>query len=245
MSVDPRDPAFAARVRALDPWWFEFVLDGQPFGGRVPRDTNKVDLFFEWAERFGRIESILELGAHEGSHTLQLAARPDVRRVVALEGREDNVGRARLVLEAFGRTNVVFRHCDLERPDAPFERFDAVFCSGLLYHLREPWALVRRLAGACRFLFLDTHYARTEEAVESGYAGRWYQEGQDGLSGLSERSFWLTFKDLTVLLMENGFVVRYVRDGGNGEPERVWIFAEQVGAGQVTAERTRVDPGSA
>jgi hypothetical protein len=238
MSVDPRDPTFAARVRALDPWWFEFRVQGHAFGGRVPRDTNKVALFFEWAERFGRVESVLELGAHEGSHTLQLAAHPGVRRVTALEGREDNVGRARLVLEAFGCTNVVFRHHDLERADtAPFETFDAVFCSGLLYHLREPWTLVRGIAKSCRFLFLDTHYSRTEEAVEAGYAGRWYQEGRDPLSGLSERSFWLTFKDLVLLLLENGFLVRYVRDGGNGETDRVWIFAEQAGPGAVAGDR--------
>ena len=147
MSLDPRDPRFAARVHALDPWWFEFQLEGHSFGGRVPRDTNKVDLFFEWARRFGPVESVLELGAHEGSHTLQLASRAGIRRVVALEGREDNVGRAQLVLEAFGCTNATIRRYDLETLDPrELERFDAVFCSGLLYHLREPWTLVRKLA---------------------------------------------------------------------------------------------------
>lgn len=231
MSVDPRDPEFAARVRALDPWWFEFEAGGHSFGGRVPRDTNKVDLFFDWAHRFGRVESILELGAHEGSHTLQLAGRPGVGRVVALEGREDNVRRAHLVLEAFGRTNVEFRHYNLERFEAAeFKAFDAVFCSGLLYHLPEPWTLIRKVARICRFLYLDTHYSPTDEAAVGPYAGRWYEEGQDPLSGLSGRSFWLTFKDLVLLLMENGFLVRYVRDGGNGERDRVWLFAEKVGA---------------
>ena len=98
MAFDPSDSNFDQRVRALDPWWFAFETDGHTFGGRVPRDTNKVDLFFDWAFRFGRVETILELGAHEGNHTLQLAGRQGVRRVVALEGREDNVRRAQLVL---------------------------------------------------------------------------------------------------------------------------------------------------
>jgi Methyltransferase domain len=240
MGLDPRDPRFAARVRALDPWWFEFQLGGQSFGGRVPRDTNRVDLFFEWARRFGPVGSVLELGAHEGNHTLQIAGRAGVERVVALEGREDNVRRAQLVLEAFGARNVVLRRYDLERLDpAEFGRFDAVFCSGLLYHLAEPWTLVRRLAGICRLLFLDTHYARKEEDVVGQHRGKWYQEGRDSLSGLSDRSFWLTFQDLILLLMENGFLVRYARDGGNGEADRVWIFAEQVGSNGVTAHRER------
>ena len=238
MPFDPRESDFAARVRALDPWWFAFETGGHTFGGRVPRDTNKVDLFFDWALRFGRVETILELGAHEGNHTLQLAGRPGVRRVVALEGREDNVRRARLVLEAFGPTNVEFRHYNLERFEpAEFEGFDAVFCSGLLYHLPEPWVLIPKLAGICRFLYLDTHYAASEDVVAGAYRGRWHQEGPDGLSGLSPRSFWMTVKDLVRLLMENGFLLRYVRDLGDLEKDRIWFFAEQVGASQVGGYR--------
>ena len=170
---------------------------------------------------------------------LQLASRPGVRRVVALEGREDNVRRARLVLEAFGATNVDFRHHDVEQFEpAEFGRFDAVFCAGLLYHLREPWVLVGKLAGLCRFLFLDTHYAATAEATAGPYRGRWHGEGTDPLSGLSTRSFWLTFKDLLLLLMESGFLVRYLHDGGNGEGDRLWLFAEQVGTELVGSHRT-------
>ena len=71
------------------------------------------------------------------------------------------------------------------------------------------------------------------------HKGKWYQEGQDSLSGLSDRSFWLTFRDLILLLMENAFLVRYVRDGGNGETDRVWIFAEQVGAEGAGADRRK------
>ncbi len=238
MTVDPRDPGFAARVRALDPWWFAFEVEGHTFGGRVPRDTEKVDLFFDWAQRLGKVETILELGSHEGSHSLQLAIRTGVRRVVALEGREDNVRRARLVAEAFPGTNVEFRHCNLEQFEpAEFAGFDAVFCSGLLYHLPEPWTLVQKVAGICRFLFLDTHYAATEETLVGGHGGRWYKEGSDGLSGLSSRSFWLTLKDLVLLLMENGFLVRYLRDMGGDHGSRAWLFAEQVGAAQVACRR--------
>jgi hypothetical protein len=238
MPFDPHVPEFAARVRALDPWWFAFEAGGHTFGGRVPRDTNKVDLFFDWAQRFGGVQTILELGAHEGSHSLQLASRPGIRRVVGLEGREDNVRRARLVLEAVGPKTVEFRHYNLERFEpAEFAGFDAVFCSGLLYHLPEPWTLIRKVAGICRFLYLDTHYAATEEAVVGPYRGRWYKEGSDPLSGLSERSFWLSFKDLVLVLMESGFLVRYVHDGGNGERDRVWLFAEQVGPTQAGCRR--------
>jgi len=244
MAFDPSDSNFAQRVRALDPWWFAFETDGHTFGGRVPRDTNKVELFFDWAFRFGRVETILELGAHEGNHTLQLAGGQGVRRVVALEGREDNVRRAQLVLEAFAPTNVEFRHYNLERFDpAEFTGFDAVFCSGLLYHLPEPWTLITKVAGICRFLYLDTHYAATEETLVGPYHGRWHQEGPDSLSGLSPRSFWLTVKDLVLVLMENGFLLRYILDLGDLEKDRMWIFAEHVGAAQVDGCRCTLASG--
>src|SRR5262245_31816402 len=237
----PLDPAFSERVRALDPWWFRFEADGEAFGGQVPRDTEKVELFFDWARRLGKVETILELGAHEGNHTLQLATGEGVTRVVALEGREDNVRRARLVLEAFPSPKVDFRHYNLERFDpSEFPRFDAVFCSGLLYHLPEPWTLIRKVSGLCRLLYLDTHYAASEEVRVGPYRGRWHPEGPDPLSGLSARSFWFTFLDLALVLMENGFLIRYVRDGANGQKDRAWIVAERVDADRVAGERQAV-----
>ena len=163
--------------------------------------------------------------------------------MVALEGREDNVRRARLVLETFGAASVDFRHYDVERFEtAEFGHFDWVFCAGLLYHLPEPWTLLRKLSGACRFLFLDTHYAATAEAVVGPYHGRWHGEGSDPLSGLSGRSFWLTFKDLVLVLLENGFLVRHVHDGGNGEGDRIWLLAEQVGPEVALVAALRSEP---
>lgn len=233
-------PEFLAELQRLGPWWFSFELDGQTFGGETPRDVEKVDTFFDWVDHCGgRVSSILDLGSHEGSHSLQLAERADVVRVVGLEGREDNLARARLVQKAFGATNVEFRHCDLEGFDpADHGAFDAVFCAGLLYHLSEPWTLLERLVETgARFLFLDTHYAASDEAAVGRYRGRWFTEGDDALSGLSDRAFWLTFKHLAMLLLENRFVMRFVRDiGDTVNGPRVWIFAERVsdrGAGCV------------
>jgi len=90
---------------ALGPWWFRFEHNGVSFGGAVERDREKTDWFFSaLASLGGQPRRILELGSHEGSHSLQLAGRSFVEEVVALEP------------------------ADLGR------RFDAVFCAGLLYH---------------------------------------------------------------------------------------------------------------
>ena len=215
----------------LAPWWFRFELGDDIFGGEIPRDTAKVDTFFEWLERCGgSAATILELGSHEGSHTLQLAERPGVTRVLGLEGREDNLARARFVQRVYGVPNIEFRLVNLETIDlSPLGGFDAVFCAGLLYHLPEPWTLIARLAPISRWLFLDTHYAASDEVVLGPYRGRWHREGPDPLSGLSAVSFWFTFKHLTMLLLEQGFVIHFVTDYQTSNGPRLWLLAEAVG----------------
>ena len=222
---------FTQQVESLGPWWFEFEIGGKTFGGSVPRDTEKSELFFLWVERLGGgVETVLELGAHEGSHTLQLSEHRSVKKIVGLEGCEDNLKRANFVKNLYGRNNIEFHQEDLERlTPEDWPQFDAVFCAGLLYHLQKPWELIAKLPAICRrYLFLDTHYAHTEDVLVGRYAGRWVDEDTDPLSGLSSDSFWLSFKDLILLLMENGFLVRFVRDYENfPKGSRAFIFAER------------------
>ena len=241
----PGTPEFDAAVRRLAPWWFAFEAEGHSFGGQTPRDTDKVRIFFEWIGRCGgRASRILDLGSHEGHHALQLAGHPGVEEVLGLEGRAENLERARFVQSVFGVVKIDFRLYNLERFDpADIGPFDAVFCSGLLYHLPEPWAFLEALAPACRFLFLDTHYAPTDDDQTDRYRGRWWtEETSDPLSGLSPRSFWLSFRHLMMLLLSNGLLVRFVRDHTNGTYSRAWIFAERVGSNGAACEWTQETP---
>ncbi len=93
-----------------------------------------------------RARRILELGSLEGAHTVQLAARPGVEEVVAIEGRAANIRKAELVTRLLEVRNVRYVEANLETTDllAQFGRFDAIFCSGLLYHLPEPWKLIEQ-----------------------------------------------------------------------------------------------------
>jgi hypothetical protein len=230
-AVDPGTPSFERTVAALGPWWFRFEHHGMSFGGTVERDREKTAWFFECLARSGAppLRTVLELGAHEGSHSLQLADCPSVESVVALEGRRATLARAAFAKRVFQDRKIVFRKYDIERLDpADFpEPFDAVFCAGLLYHLPRPWRLIERLPALTRRLFLDTHYAASQETAVEGHAGRWFVEGRDPLSGLSPSSFWLTFDDLVRTLEQNGFAVRWVRDMKEfPKGPRAFLFAE-------------------
>lgn len=204
----PRHPRrIAAAVERAGPWLTRIVVDGHAYGGHVDFAQDGRVLAFE--QEFGAARRVLELGSFEGGMSFALASRPG-RRVVAVEGRAFNLARARLARELLGMTNVDFLQADLEVvPPAYFGRFDAVLCSGLLYHLPRPWELLDRLPAAAPGVLLATHYAaadRVETAI-AGVEGHWYTEQgyADSLSGLSPRSFWMTVPAILARLRAAGF----------------------------------------
>ena len=98
-----------------------------------------------------------------------LAQHPGVKRVVALEGREANLRKARFVQELLQIPNVEFAQANLEHADLTrVWNFDAVFCCGLLYHLPEPWKLIEQCAAVAPLLFIWTQYAAENEAHDVG-----------------------------------------------------------------------------
>jgi len=189
------------------PWITRFEIGGRSYGGPHSFDDDpRIRWFFE---AFPDVQTVLDLGSLEGGQSFQLAKRPGLR-VLGVEGRPFNVDRARYVQKLLGVTNVRFVQADLERtPLASFGRFDAVFNSGLLYHLPRPWELLDQLPMVAPRVFLWTHYAREDGVTETidGFPGHWFQESghADPLSGLSPRSFWITLESLMARLKRNGF----------------------------------------
>ena len=204
---DPLELEFARR----GPWVSRFAIGGRAYGGSVDlSDDARVRSFFDACPD---CRSVLELGSLEGAHTFQLAERAD--RVLAIEGRERNVAKARFVQELLRVENVEFRQANLEELElASLGRFDGIFCAGLLYHLPRPWLLLDQLGGVAPCLLLSTHYAAEAEAEHEGVPGHWFRElgHRDPLSGLSPRSFWMTLPALLDRLEEQGYEPALVRD---------------------------------
>ena len=148
MTARPEDieRAFAA----AGPWRSRFTIDGRSYGGELPyQEDGRVADFFEWV---GTPASVLELGSLEGAHSAQIAAAPSVERLLCLEGRAENVRRARVAMEVLGLSqHVRVEHVDLDDADlSAFGHFDAAFCAGVLYHLDPAVAAAARVAPARR-----------------------------------------------------------------------------------------------
>ena len=82
---------------------------------------------------------------------------------------------------------------NLNEPSAAFtQQYDAIFCVGLLYHLRQPAQFLARAAQAAGFLWLSTIFCAEPEAtvVEGDYRGRLFGEAvEHPLSGVNPQSF--------------------------------------------------------
>jgi len=201
---DPLKEQFAN----LAPWIFQFRINGADFGGGISAAGDpRVEQFFHFVPEPA---TILELGSLEGAHSFILAQHPGVERVVALEGREANLRKARFVQGLLQVGNVEFAQANLEHAElASFGKFDAVFCSGLLYHLPKPWKLIEQLPAAAPHLFIWTQYAAETEAHDVGHGLRGKIHGEGGpdepLSGLSPTATWLTLESLRGLLAASGY----------------------------------------
>jgi len=204
-----------SKFAELGPWVFQFRIDGQDYGGAISaKGDARVDQFFRFAPN---AETILELGALEGAHTFILAQRPGVKRVLALEGREFNLRKASFVQELLQVQNAEFAQANLEETDlASFGKFDAVFCSGLIYHLPEPWKLISQFPALAPNLFIWTHYAADVDAeiITDSLRGKIHPEGgaADPLSGMSSTATWLTLGSLITSLTKSGYASVHVID---------------------------------
>jgi SAM-dependent methyltransferase len=192
----------------LGPWIYQFRIGDEDYGGAISAiGDRRITQFFQFAPG---ASAILELGSLEGAHSFILGQHPGVKRVVALEGREANLRKARFLQGLLNIGNVEFTQANLEHGNlAHFGAFDVIFCCGLLYHLPEPWKLIEQCPSIAPLLFLWTQYAPENEAREvgAGLRGKTHIEGgaDEPLSGMSATATWLTLDSLRTLLGRSGY----------------------------------------
>ena len=198
----------AAQFEKLGPWIYQFEIEGQIYGGGISAIGDvRIERFLRFAPN---VQTILELGSLEGAQSFILAQHPGVERILALEGREVNLRKARFLQNLLGIHNVEFLQANLEHAELTgFGKFDAVFCCGLLYHLPEPWQLLERLPEVAPAVFIWTQYAADHEAhdIADGLRGKIHIEGgpDEPLSGMSSTATWLTLDSLRAVLARSGY----------------------------------------
>lgn len=140
--------------------------------------------------------TVLDLGCGEGTSTVAMGRTG--ARVIGIEGRPEVVRRAEYLRDRLGYSNVEFRTGSVLDASL-WEQVDAVFVSGLIHHLREPFQLIELIGQYCsEFAYFCTHLAPRTEAERAGshfaavlrdagskeFRGRalpgiWFSEGRD------------------------------------------------------------------
>lgn len=125
---------------------------------------------------------VLDLACLEGHFGIEFALYG--ANVLAIEGREANLAKARFVKEVLSLNNLEFvlddvRNLDEERHG----HFDIVLCLGILYHLDTPGIMdfMERISKVCRRVtIIDTHISLSDEASYTWkgktYWGRYTKE---------------------------------------------------------------------
>ena len=242
---------------SIEKKYFEKFLSG--FTRLTPSEKNSFDLFNgSWSTAVSGIQStgsfdgfnderikwlldelggmkgkkVLELGPLEGAHTYMLEkAGGDV---LSIEGNHGAYIRCLIVKNFYGLKSK-FLLGDFSDSELTTEHFDTVVASGILYHMEDPIALLKKIASKTDNLFIWTHYFEENlekwsiKAKKQIKNGKWEIDNPkthdfDGLSvktirqdygdakkwsgfcgGRSLFSYWIYKEDLLALLRKLGF----------------------------------------
>jgi SAM-dependent methyltransferase len=208
-------------------WSFDIPL---PFGVwtrgnlQIPHTRLKrvVQVVSDLAEKPLAECRILDLGCLDGIYSIEFAKHG--ANTIGVEIREANIKRAIFCKEALGLRNLEFRQDDVRNINVKsYGKFDAIVCSGILYHLpaADVIGLVKRMYDMVgRLVVIDTHVALQpgERFAHGGdeYWGKIFREHADdatpeekakarGSSADNTTSFWFTRPSLVNLLSKAGF----------------------------------------
>jgi len=169
---------------------------------------------------------ILDLACLEGLYAIEFAHHG--AEVLAIEGRQANIAKARFAKQVLSLDNVKFIQDDVRNlSKEKYGTFDVVLCLGILYHLDAPdvFTFVENISNVCRGVaVIDTHVSPKPEKShiwrEKELWGRAYTEHDAGSSPEERQkalwasldnttSFWLTRPSLYNLLSLAGFTSAY------------------------------------
>lgn len=165
----------------MGPWFYEFDLGafGRTASSLPPEvqriHTTRLDMVNRAVEAhfgrdLGRVRC-LDAGCHEGYYSVAMA-RQGARAVHGVDVREENLRKARFVAELLGLANVTYERANCEEISVDTHgSYELCLFLGLLYHLENPMAALRRIAGATTELcVVETQVVdEVEGATEWGY----------------------------------------------------------------------------
>ncbi|MHB9119715.1 MAG: methyltransferase domain-containing protein [Burkholderiales bacterium] len=204
-------PTYTPTQAELHPWRREVML-------------RELDALY--AERYGSL-SVLDLGAGEAAMSIALWER-GVRDITCVEVRPNNIAKARFVASHFGADLKIVEATVEDYLQTDNRKYDLVLFMGLLYHLLDPFAVMRRIGDLTgEVLVIETVLARpmpvtfaNAPAYSPTPASFFVREDtvQSHTAGTSDLELWPTPEALFTLLRFARFRQFNKADYGNKPP---------------------------
>src|SRR5580704_3118476 len=194
-SVTPQE--IQRGIEQLGPWFYPFEFGGglrttalvpqavtEIFGTRLRMVEAALNGYF--GEREQGLEC-LDIGCHEGFYSLAMARRG--MQVTAVDGREENLRRARFVARAMGMNEIDYRQGRVETLAADQQRkFDLTLFLGVLYHVEDPMLCLRQVAAVTSELcVVETQVVDEVEGIAEWGARDW-QRAYQGIMALIDET---------------------------------------------------------
>ena len=219
-----------ARVDELGPWSVPFQLDhGVVTMDQSLRSAVAEKWFLYRLDLINRAvatllgggladTSVLDIGCNCGLFSLDLAGR-GVRRVDGVDLRPNNIAQARFLAENYGITNATFEVGDAD--DIPADaQWDVVLNLGVLYHVLNPFELIRRSYELCRsFAVIDT-VCHTEPV--SGYFVMGDKDVNDASEGKETYELHPTYRAVIDTIRYAGFAEIFEVVGRSEKPHPLY-----------------------
>ena len=169
---------------------------------------------------------IADLGALEGGYSVGFARMGFY--TVGIEIRQINYDACMFVKENVDLPNLHF-YKDNVWNTHKYGKFDAIWCSGLLYHLDKPREFLKYIATLTRkILFLQTHFAPDieESEVNTMYnlsplvkneevGGRWQREhGDDDDLSVIEKRLWSSYGNAKAFWLQKAYLLDILKSVG-------------------------------
>ncbi len=169
--------------------------------------------------------SIVDCGCLEGGFTAEFARMG--MQATGIEARENNFRNCMRVKDGTRLPNLRFVQDDVKNI-GNYGPFDAVFASGMLYHLDRPRQFLTDVARVCRrVIFLETHVASDLDVPATelfglsplveheGLKGRWMLEYDDSVSRARlERMKWSAWSNASSFWIQKEHLLQLLRDLG-------------------------------
>ena len=229
------------------PWIRTFSIDGLDTHVRTHR-TGLIEHYTPIRNR-----TFLDVGASDGYESRAMAIA-GAARAVAVEGRDRLYQQAVAARDHLSLSNQEILQLDARRIDTyELGEFDVVLCFGFLYHMENPFNVLKRLRNVTRTLLLletqvaprsfvgllrkhvallpfDMHLTELDGSVFEGKFVPHREPHALTKSSLdSPWSFWLTQRSLVKAVTRAGFsIFDYHFDIDEGSPEAVQKWGRQL-----------------